>query len=554
LRRILVAFAATLAFVLPSANNAVARDTLTIGVSQFPSGLHPYFDPEVIKAYILGFAVRPVTSFNASWTNECMLCTELPTLENGRVTLEKSASGAPAMAIRLTLRDGLFWADGTPVTSEDVALTAKIGGNPASGFPDTRAWGRVQRVDIIDPHTTVLHLDEVWALYDRILALLPAHIEGPVYDKAGDAAKYLTSTMYNRAQTTAGLYNGPYRITDYQSGSQIVFERNKFWTGKAPPFNRIVIRGILNTAALQANLLSGDIDLAPELIGLTIDQVLALQEQMPTRFDYAFHDSLTFNHIDVQLDNKLLQDVRVRRALLMGIDRKLIVDRIFKGRAEVANGNVPSLDPMAAHDLPIVPHDPKGARALLADAGWTPGPDGVCRNASGDRLSFVFKASAGIKLSELVQEVVQSQLKAICVETTISNEPFRTLFGETMKKREFTGLSFYSWVSAPSYPQRQLYHSTSVPTAANNWSGSNFMDWHNAKVDADIGVAENDLDAEKRRVAWSDLQHEYAKDLPSLPLYFPAVGLAIPKWLHGYQPTGINAYPSEFVEDWTTDD
>jgi peptide/nickel transport system substrate-binding protein len=543
--------AAVLAITL--ATQAAARDAITIGIAQFPSGLHPYFDPEVVKGYILGFAIRPITAFDDTWTNRCLLCTEIPTLANGGVTLETRADGSPGMAIHLTLRDDQFWADGTQVTTADVAATAKIGGNPASGFPDYRAWGRVERVDIIDATHAILHLDEVWALYDRLLTLLPAHIEGKVADASATPADYLKNTTYNRAQTTAGLYNGPYKITGFDSGSQIVLDPNPFWKGKKPPFQRIVIRGILNTAALQANLLSGDIDLAPEAIGLTIDQVLALQDQYPDRFTYAYHDTLTFNHIDVQLDNPILKDVRVRRALLMAIDRKAIVDRIYKGHAEVADGTIPSGDPVAVHDIPAVPYDPNGARALLADAGWTPGPDGVRRNAAGERLSLVFQTSSGIHLSELVQSVIQNEFKAVGVETTINNQPFRTLFGETMKKRAFQGLSYYSWTFSLAYTRRQLYHSASIPTAANNFSGTNFMDWRNPAVDAAIAVTENELDEVKRQKAWADLQHAYAEDLPSLPLFFPAQGLAIPKWLHGYVPTGITSYPSLFVESWTAD-
>src|ERR1700722_6293043 len=86
---------------------SAGRDQLTIGVAQFPSGLHPYIDPEVIKGYILSFAIRPVTAFDDTWQNHCMMCTELPTLENGRVKLEPRGDGGPGMAIRLTLRSDL---------------------------------------------------------------------------------------------------------------------------------------------------------------------------------------------------------------------------------------------------------------------------------------------------------------------------------------------------------------------------------------------------------------------------------------------------------------
>ena len=74
---------------------ARAKDDLIIGVSQFPSSLHPNIDPEVIKGYALSFALRPTTAFAPDGPNGCIACTELPTLQNGLVTLEPRADGKP---------------------------------------------------------------------------------------------------------------------------------------------------------------------------------------------------------------------------------------------------------------------------------------------------------------------------------------------------------------------------------------------------------------------------------------------------------------------------
>jgi peptide/nickel transport system substrate-binding protein len=106
-----------------------------------------------------------------------------------------------------------------------------------------------------------------------------------------------------------------------------VLEPNPHWAGGKPGFRRIVLRHIVlrhieNTAGLQANLLSGDVDMVSgEGSGLTIDQVLALQKQHPDSFRYTFKPSLTYEHIDLKKENPLLADVRVRRALLMAMDR-----------------------------------------------------------------------------------------------------------------------------------------------------------------------------------------------------------------------------------------
>src|ERR1700732_4757183 len=76
------------ALALLPASPARARDDLVIGVAQFPSSLHPAIDPELIKAYVLGFALRPINAYDAEPKLVCMLCAELPTIENGLARVE----------------------------------------------------------------------------------------------------------------------------------------------------------------------------------------------------------------------------------------------------------------------------------------------------------------------------------------------------------------------------------------------------------------------------------------------------------------------------------
>jgi peptide/nickel transport system substrate-binding protein len=539
------------AICLLAAPAAFARDDLVIGVAQFPSSLHPNIDPEVIKSYIEGFALRPMTAFAPDGGNACMACTELPTSRNGRVTLETRANGQPGMAVRVTLRDDLFWADGVKVTTADLAFTARVGKDPNSGFANTRVWGRVERVEVIDARTAVLHLDEVSTLYDRLPDMLPEHVEGPVYAAAAGSGDYGRQSLYNRAPTTPGLWNGPYRLASYASGTLITLEPNPAWKGQAPYFKRIIIKAIENTAALQANLLSGDIDMAPgDAPALTIDQVLQLRRQQPARFSYLFKPALTYEHVDLDLDNPILRDIRVRRALLHAIDRKTLVDKLFEGLQPVADGFVNPLDPMTLQGLRAYPYDVARARALLAEAGWTPGPDGICRNAAGERLSLPFSTTAGNKLRELQQQVLQSQWKTACIEVTIHNEPARTFFGETLKKRQFGGLGMYAWTFGVSYPPRQTLAIDQIPTQANNWGGSNYMDFRNQAVDDAIKVAETDLDPAHQIEAWATIQRIYADELPVLPLFFRAEPYVLPKWLKGLRPTGTSDYSSQWSEEW----
>jgi peptide/nickel transport system substrate-binding protein len=546
------AIAAIAMMALPQlVSPAAAKDDLVIGVAQFPSSLHPAIDALVIKNYVLGFVIRPITAFDQDWKNSCMLCTELPTLENGLAKFEDQPGGGRGMAVTIKLKPDLKWGDGVPVTSKDLAFTWKLGTDPAAGFSNQHPWGRAKSLDVVDDHTVVLHLDKVLVDYNQWDQILPEHIEGPLYAKGGSAAEYNQQTAFNRAPTTPGLFDGPFLISEYTSGAQIVLTPNPYWPGTKPGFKRIVLKVIENTAALQANLLSGDVDMvAGEGVGLTIDQVIALRKQNPDKFEYIFKPSLTYEHIDLKIENPILADVRVRRALLYAMDRKTIAQRLFDGMQPVADTWVNPLDPNYAKDVPTYPYDLPKAKALLAEAGWKPGSDGICRNASGEKLSLEINTTAGNRLRELTEQVLQNQWKAACVDVTIRNEPARTLFGETLKKRQYTGLIMYGWSSGVGETPRRTLGSDSIPTAANNWGGSNAIAFNNPQMDADIAKSETELDPVKQKALWADMQRIYAEQVPVLPLFFRAEPHVVPKWLKGYTPTGHGDASILWSENW----
>ncbi|MBU6499691.1 MAG: peptide ABC transporter substrate-binding protein [Rhodospirillales bacterium] len=533
------------------AQAAPAKDTLTIGIAQFPSSLHPDIDAEVVKAYVLGFVIRPITAFDKDWKNSCLLCTTLPTIANGLAKFETQPGGAKGMAVTIKLKPDLAWGDGVPVTTKDLLFTWKIGKDPASGFSNPNPWTRVSSIDVVDDHTAVLHLNKVLTSYNQWDQLLPAHIEEPVYNKAGSPAAYIKETVFNTAPTTAGLYDGPYLVSEYQSGVQVVLSPNPHWAGPKPGFKHIVLKLIANTAALQANLLSGDVDMAAgEGIGLTIDQVLALRKQHPKQFTYIFKPSLTYEHIDLKKENPFLADLRVRQALLYAIDRQTLVKKLFEGTQPVADTWVNPLNPTYTANVKKYPFDPKKARALLAEAGWKPGADGICRNAAGQELSLEIATTSGNTLRELTEQVLQSEWKAVCVKVDIKNQPPRTLFGETAKKRQFTGMFMYAWSSGVTESPRRTLASTDIPTAANNWTGANYIAFANPKMDADITAAESELDPAKQKALWADMQKIYADELPVLPLFFRADPHVIPTWLKGYTPTGQSDMSVLWAENW----
>jgi len=565
LARILIGLAAVL---LGAEIPAAARDQLVIGTTQFPSTLHPSIDSMLAKSYVLGLTQRLITVYDQNWQLVCMLCTELPTIENGKAKMEDLSpdviaaatdrhfckTGDPAlrtkgMAVTYSLQPNATWGDGTPITTDDVLFTDEAGKNEKSGFSNAELYKRILKIDVIDKKTFTMHFDRVESGYNGIndFQLLPAHLERAAF---ADPAEYHNRTLYNTDPTNPGLWFGPYKITSIEPGSQIVLEENPTWWGGKPQIKRIVIKTIENTAALEANLLSGAIDYIAGESGLSIDEAIAFEQRHQGAYDITYKPVLFFEHLTPNHDDPALGDKRVRQALLFALDRASLTQQLFGGRQPVADTDVNPLDWVHTDEVKKYPHDPAQAAALLDAAGWTLGSDGLRHNSAGKPLMFELMTTAGDRTRELVEQVLQGQWKAIGVDVRIKNEPARVLFGETISKRKFTGMTLFAWLSSPENVPRTTLHSTMVPTEANGWAGQNYSDYHNPELDDLIDCMETELDRGKREQMWHKLQAIYAEDLPDLPLYFRAQAFIMPKWLKGIRPTGHQYQSTLWAEQW----
>jgi peptide/nickel transport system substrate-binding protein len=237
----------------------------------------------------------------------------------------------------------------------------------------------------------------------------------------------------------------------------------------------------------------------------------------------------------------------------MGIDRDTINKRLLGGMYKTIGSFVSPQNPFYDPSVPQVKYDPAGAKKLLAEAGWTPGADGICRDKDGHRLSLEFLSAAGFKLNELEMTVMQNEWKQECIETNLRFEPSRTLFGTTTKHRAYPGMVMYTWTSLVGESPRVTLGSDRIPTEANNYGGANFLAFADKRFDADIVTAETDLDTAKQKAAWSEMQHIYADQLPALPLFISAIPQALPKWLKGFGPSGTGQPFTQQAELWRSE-
>ncbi len=310
LRIVALALAAAL-MIMRGAEAQRTKGELTIGVAQFPPSLHPSIAAQSIKNYILAMARRPLTVYGPDWKLTCMLCTELPTIENGRAKIVDLPNGGKGIAATYTLRADATWGDGKPVTAQDVLFSWRVGNENDFGFNNPELYKGIVRLDVVDERSFTVTTGHLQYDYNDIhdLQVLPEHIEGPVVAALAARADYNKLSVFNREPTNPALYNGPYLISEFKAGSYVVLTPNPRWKGDKPFFTKVTVRAIENTAALEQNLLSGDVDyVAGEGFGLPVDQGLSIQKRFPDRFEYQFVPAQSFEHLDFQLDSVVLCD------------------------------------------------------------------------------------------------------------------------------------------------------------------------------------------------------------------------------------------------------
>ena len=552
-QKTLVAITCTTA--LMSGSLFAASDKLTIGISQYPSTFHPDIDSGVAQMYISGFSQRETLGYDQNWNLTCFLCEQVPTFENGLAKIvdrPNAKEGESSQGIKMTvkLRKDIFWGDGKPVTAQDMAFWYQVVTTPeVQNNPSLSVYQHIERLDVVDDQTVDVYIDKVTFEYNLAYTpkTLPKHIEEAIFK--ANPKEYHLKTKYVTDIGEPGLYNGPYVIEQVKKGQFIKLGLNKFWQGKTPHFDQITLKAITDTQALQANLLSGDVDYIPGEMGLTLDQALQLKKRYHDKYQIDIRPSALYEHLDLQWKNPQIQDLRVRQALLYSLDRELLNQKLFEGNQPVATSSVSPLDATFSTETPTYPYDPEKAKALLKEAGYQM-VNGV-QMKDGQPLEFEFMTTSGNKTRELVQQFAQGQWKRVGIKAVINNQPARVYFGSTLSERKHKGLAMFAWSSAPESLPDTTLHSAHIPTKENGWAGQNYGGYANPKMDQIIEKIEGEVNVEKRKEFWKEFQNLYATDLPVLPLYYRSENYIFPKWLTGVEPTGHKYYSSFWAENWT---
>jgi peptide/nickel transport system substrate-binding protein len=549
--------AAAAAGVAPVAGMPTNKQ-LTIGITQEFESLNPVISQMYASTYIGRMAIRTMVSIDNDWKWQCWICKEVPSLDNGLAKIIEEG-GKKKMLVTWEIKEKAQWGDGTPITGKDVVMAWTIARDPAVSTGEKDVYERVEAIDVDPANPKKLTMKFKEARYDfyqlGTFYLLPSHLEGPVYEKTkGQTGAYEKQTVYTTDPTNPGLYNGPYLVKELKLGSHVIFEKNPKFYEEQAKIERIIFKLIPNTQTLEANLISGEIDMICEL-GMTFDQALAFEKRvmadpaLKAKYKVIFEDGLTYEHVDFNFKNPILQDKNVRKALLYSIDRDKLTQALFEGRQKKAISFFHPRDVYYSENVTKYDYDPKKADELLEAAGWKKGASGF-REKNGQKLALSIMTTAGNKTRELVEGVLKEQWRQVGIDVAINNEPARVFFGETVKKGAYPAMAMFAWISSPDNPPRSTLHSAEIPTEKNGWSGQNAGSWSVKRVDELLETTVAEFDVEKRKKMMEELMQIYTDELPTIPLYMRAEIAITPTNLAGFDVTGHQFPSSLSVEKW----
>jgi peptide/nickel transport system substrate-binding protein len=513
--------------------NAIAqrRDTWVIGMLEQPADLYPYPATPSARRVVAPISElifpSPVLAYSYAYTGTGVL-DRVPSLDNGdiqivpadvyldaagNITTTVTAVITQVNQIEVTFHwnEKLMWSDGTPLTADDSVFAYEMARATPPGDDARLLIGQIDRYEAIDEHTTraVLKPDVIgWTAYLSYWTPLPRHLLKDVDpDAIRDSAFARTPVGY-----------GPYMIEEVLPG-EIRMVRNPHYYGAPPPASRVTFAFLRDIDAVRANIVNGNLDLAAT-DRVNPDHLAPLDRAAGDGLQVTYVTNPIWEHIDFNLDVPILQDIRVRRAIALGTDRARISEVLYGGRTPVIESWVlPGQAEAAPLDqITRYAHDADAAGALLEEAGYVPGLDGIRASAEMTLTLQLFTSEGPVR--ERVAELFREDMRAIGIDIEVITLSTAELFSPDgpLFQRQFE-LALYAWIASPDPGGLQLWSCRSVPSENNAWSGDNFAGWCFRDADRAIREATTTLDPEVRRAAYLKQQQLWTQEIPSLPLF-----------------------------------
>ena len=536
---------------------------LTILYWQAPSLPSPYLSGGFKDRDAGAVTLEPLAKYDPDGNIVPALAAEIPTLDNGGFS-------ADLTSITWKLKEGLKWSDGSDMTAQDVVFTWRYCVNEDTGCTNESSFDGIASMRAIDNLTVEISFDTPTPYpYQAFVGTgTPIISRTQFADCAGAAATGC------EAQNTAPLGTGPYRITGFKANEEAAYERNPFYRGETPYFDRVVIKGGGEAiSAARAVLERGEADYAwnlqvePETLaemeadgrGTVAVAFTSLVERIvvnQTNPDPALGDNRS-EFMDGQNPHPFLTFKPIRQAMSMAIDRNLISDQLYGFAAEPTCNLIagPPNYASTANDGCLA-QDIAGANSLLDDNGVLDTDGDGIREYDGVPLRVTYQTSTNAIRQE-TQALILDWWRQIGIETEVVHHDASVFFGgdpvvdkEASYRRFFADVQMYAG-STGIDPQQDLAAPLCkhIQTRDDNWSFDNNARSCNPEYDKLFAQLETTRIGPEREALVKLLNDTYVQEYFEIPLVDRGAVSAHQNTLLGVR---INGWDSELwnIGEW----
>jgi peptide/nickel transport system substrate-binding protein len=453
---------------------------------------------------------------------------------SGLVRFDGSGSSQPDLAETLgfskdgtiynvTLRKDASWHDGQQVTADDVLFTVDLLRKGSDIVPEDLQdfWKDVEAVRLSD-QVLQFRLPEPFAPFPDYLGfgILPKHLlDGKTIDQMIDLD-------FNIQPVGTGPYRFDRLVVENGEIKGIVLSAFKNYYGQKPYIDEIVFRYYPDAAAALQAYRDGQVKGIANVPSEILPEVLA----EPNLSIYTARQP-EIAMLLINLKNQeaaTLQDVKIRRALLLGLNRQAIIDKFLNSQAVIADGPILPDTWAYYNSLKRVEYDPDAARALLKEAGFTLAAEGDVVRKKGDVALRFELAYPDDERHQAIAEAIRANWNAIGAEVTLAPVPYENLIKDRLEARDFQVA--LADLNLTRTPDPDPYPFWDRGQAA---GGQNYTQWENPVASEYLEQARTTVNVQERAKFYRNFQILFNQDLPALPLYYPVYTYAVDNEIQG---------------------
>ena len=556
----LMGAAAAFAFAPAAFAERGADGEVKLTFPQAVSIMNPYLSSGTKDVIAGSMVVEPLAGIDDQGNLVPKLAVEIPTVANGGISEDLTT-------ITWKLIPGLFWSDGTPVTADDAVFTAAYCMDPNGGCAQLSKYEGVASVEAVDPSTIkVTFTAPKPNPYTAFVGAL-----APILQKAQFAACQGAAAPTCTDPNNMPIGTGPFMVTGFTVNDTVSLAANPNYRDPAKPaFATAVIKGGGDAeGSARAVMETGEFDYGWNT-QIPPDSQTAMAAAGKGTFVVAFGtlvERIEMNMTDPSPDlpegmrstsahpHPILSDIKVRTALSKAIDRSILVEVGYGSGGRPTCNIIPGPDAWASDNTGCIAQDMPGAMALLDEAGWVVGADGI-REKDGKKLSILYQTTVN-PIRQDFQALVKDWWTELGVQVELKAIDPGVFFGgdagspDTFQKF-YADVEMYANNSDNPDPETYLsqYKCVNAPSPENQWQGENMNRFCDPAYDAKVDELSKTTDLAARQTIAKQLNDMVTKDsMTVIPLVHRGTLSAHSNALGGVV---MNAWDSELwnVADW----